>query len=50
MDEGIGQTNWDAFLEGTKVAKEQKLYGAGPDLLDDTFSGNIKDIGAKKVT
>jgi fructose 1,6-bisphosphate aldolase/phosphatase len=36
---------WDAFIEATKVAKEQGLYGAGQDLLKDTFSGNIKGMG-----
>ena len=33
----------ERFLEGTAVAKELKLYGAGQDLLSDTFSGNIKE-------
>ncbi|NPB07110.1 MAG: fructose 1,6-bisphosphatase [Aquificae bacterium] len=36
---------WKAFEEGTKVAKELKLYGAGQDLLSDTFSGNVKGLG-----
>ena len=36
---------WDAFLEGTKVAKEQGLYGAGQDLLKSAFSGNVKGMG-----
>ncbi|MGB9637582.1 MAG: fructose 1,6-bisphosphatase, partial [Microgenomates group bacterium] len=36
---------WDAFLEGTKVAKEQGLYGAGQDLLVSAFSGNVKGMG-----
>ncbi len=36
---------WDAFLEGTKVAKEQGLYGAGQDLLKSSFSGNVKGMG-----
>ncbi len=36
---------WDAFTEGTKVAKEQGLYGAGQDLLKDSFSGNVKGMG-----
>ncbi len=36
---------WKAFEEGTKVAKELKLYGAGQDLLSDSFSGNVKGLG-----
>ena len=38
----IHQLAWDAFMAGTKVAKEEGLYGAGQDLLKDSFSGNIK--------
>ncbi len=36
---------WDVFLEATKVARKLKLYGAGQDLLSDSFSGNIKGLG-----
>jgi fructose 1,6-bisphosphate aldolase/phosphatase len=36
---------WDAFIEATRVAKEQGLYGAGQDLLKDSFSGNVKGMG-----
>jgi fructose 1,6-bisphosphate aldolase/phosphatase len=36
---------WDVFVEGTKVAKELKLYGAGQDLLSDSFSGNVRGMG-----
>ena len=36
---------YDAFLKATKKAKEMKLYGAGQDLLKDTFSGNVKGMG-----
>ncbi len=36
---------WDAFLAGTKVAKEQGLYGAGQDLLKDSFTGNVCGMG-----
>lgn len=48
--EGIDSTKihemaWDTFQEATKVAKELKLYGAGQDLLEDSFSGNIKGLG-----
>ncbi len=41
----IHQLAWDAFLEGTRVAREQGLYGAGQDLLKDSFSGNVKGLG-----
>jgi len=37
----IHQLAWNAFMAGTKVAKEEGLYGAGQDLLKDSFSGNI---------
>ena len=36
---------WDAFVNGTEVAKEQGLYGAGQDLLKDAFSGNVRGMG-----
>ena len=45
LDEKIHKLCWDAFLEGTKIAKEQGLYGAGQDLLKETFSGNVKGMG-----
>ncbi|MGE5685595.1 MAG: fructose-1,6-bisphosphate aldolase/phosphatase [Nitrososphaerota archaeon] len=41
----IHKMAWDAFTEGTKVAKEQGLYGAGQDLLKDAFSGNVRGMG-----
>lgn len=36
---------WDTFVACTDVAKKLKLYGAGQDLLSDTFSGNVKGMG-----
>lgn len=36
---------WDAFMEGTRVARQEGLYGAGQDLLSDSFSGNVKGMG-----
>ena len=36
---------WEAFVAGTKVAKEQGLYGAGQDLLKDSFAGNVRGMG-----
>lgn len=44
-DEKIHKLAWDAFTEGTKAAKHQGLYGAGQDLLKDSFSGNVKGMG-----
>jgi fructose 1,6-bisphosphate aldolase/phosphatase len=41
----IHRLAWDAFRAGTECAKEQGLYGAGQDLLKDSFSGNIKGMG-----
>ncbi|RTZ91998.1 MAG: fructose 1,6-bisphosphatase, partial [Deltaproteobacteria bacterium] len=41
----IHKLAWDAFLAGTDVAKGQGLYGAGQDLLKDSFSGNVKGMG-----
>jgi fructose 1,6-bisphosphate aldolase/phosphatase len=45
LNEKVHQLAWDAFVAGTKVAKEQGLYGAGQDLLKDSFSGNVKGMG-----
>lgn len=36
---------YEIFKKGTEKAKELKLYGAGQDLLKDTFSGNLKGMG-----
>jgi len=36
---------WEAFKAATEVAKEEGLYGAGQDLLKDSFSGNIRGLG-----
>ncbi|MEK7587863.1 MAG: fructose-1,6-bisphosphatase [Patescibacteria group bacterium] len=36
---------WDTFVETTKIAKGQGLYGAGQDLLKDAFSGNVRGMG-----
>jgi len=32
-------------MAGTEVAREEGLYGAGQDLLKDSFSGNVKGMG-----
>ena len=44
-NEKIHKLAWDAFMAGTNVAKEEGLYGAGQDLLKDSFSGNVKGMG-----
>jgi fructose 1,6-bisphosphate aldolase/phosphatase len=41
----IHELAWNAFLEGTAVAKAQGLYGAGQDLLKDAFTGNVHGMG-----
>ncbi len=44
-DEQVHKLAWDAFRVGTAAAKDQGLYGAGQDLLKDSFSGNVKGMG-----
>lgn len=49
-DRGVGNPEihrlaWDAFKAGTEIAGLQGLYGAGQDLLVDSFSGNVKGMG-----
>ncbi|OQD59687.1 fructose 1,6-bisphosphatase [Methanobrevibacter arboriphilus JCM 13429 = DSM 1125] len=44
-NEEVHETAFNAFMKATELAKELKLYGAGQDLLSDTFSGNIKGMG-----
>lgn len=36
---------WDTFMACTDVARRLHLYGAGQDLLADSFSGNIRGSG-----
>jgi fructose 1,6-bisphosphate aldolase/phosphatase len=36
---------WNTFMTCTDVAKRLRLYGAGQDLLADSFSGNIRGAG-----
>src|SRR3989304_970339 len=40
----IHELAWKAFEAGTQVAKQEGLYGAGQDLLKDSFSGNAKGV------
>jgi fructose 1,6-bisphosphate aldolase/phosphatase len=47
---GVGDGNihklaWDAFRAGTEAARQEGLYGAGQDLLKESFSGNVKGMG-----
>ncbi len=44
-NEKVHKLAWDAFMAGTQVAKKEGLYGAGQDLLKDSFSGNVKGMG-----
>jgi fructose 1,6-bisphosphate aldolase/phosphatase len=41
----IHKLAWTVFERCTAKAKELKLYGAGQDMLKDTFSGNVKGMG-----
>jgi len=41
----IHKLAWDTFVDCTNVAKKLKLYGAGQDLLSDSYSGNVKGMG-----
>ncbi len=44
-NEKVHKLAWDAFVAGTEVAREQGLYGAGQDLLKDSFAGNVRGMG-----
>ncbi|HHW02397.1 MAG TPA: fructose 1,6-bisphosphatase [Thermoanaerobacterales bacterium] len=44
-NEQIHRLAWETFLSCTQVARKLKLYGAGQDLLSDSFSGNIRGMG-----
>ncbi|MCX6767585.1 MAG: fructose-1,6-bisphosphate aldolase/phosphatase [Candidatus Micrarchaeota archaeon] len=44
-DEEIHKIAWDVFMACTGEAKALKLYGAGQDMLKDSFSGNVKGMG-----
>jgi len=41
----IHELAWNAFIKATDVSRKYKLYGAGQDLLADSFSGNIRGLG-----
>jgi len=42
---GIHGITWNVFTRTTEKAKELGLYGAGQDILKETFSGNLKGMG-----
>ncbi len=44
-DDRVHRLAWDAFVAGTELARSQGLYGAGQDLLKDSFSGNVRGMG-----
>lgn len=41
----IHEFAWNTFLACTEVAKRLKQYGAGQDLLSDSFSGTVRGMG-----
>ncbi len=36
---------WDTFMACANLARENKIYAAGQDMLADTFSGNVRGMG-----
>lgn len=43
--EPVHRLAWNAFQEGTRAAREEGLYGAGQDILVDSFTGNVHGLG-----
>lgn len=43
--EPIHALAWHAFEEAATIAGKRKYYGAGQDLLSNSFSGNVKGMG-----
>jgi len=41
----VHELAWLTFEKCAKLAKELHLYGAGQDLLSDSFSGNVRGLG-----
>ncbi|MGD8565705.1 MAG: fructose-1,6-bisphosphate aldolase/phosphatase [Candidatus Bathyarchaeota archaeon] len=41
----IHKLAWKTFQRASEKASELKLYGAGQDLLEDAFSGNVRGMG-----
>jgi fructose 1,6-bisphosphate aldolase/phosphatase len=44
-NEQVHKLAWDAFQAGTDAARKEGLYGAGQDLLKESFSGNVRGMG-----
>jgi Archaeal fructose 1,6-bisphosphatase len=44
-NKGIHGVAWNVFMRGTEKARELGLYGAGQDILKETFSGNLRGMG-----
>jgi fructose 1,6-bisphosphate aldolase/phosphatase len=44
-DPDVHKLAWEAFVAGTAAAKQQGLYGAGQDLLRESFAGNVRGMG-----
>ncbi|MDH4139989.1 MAG: fructose-1,6-bisphosphate aldolase/phosphatase [Coriobacteriia bacterium] len=44
-DEAIHEFSWDTFITMTEKARQLGQYGAGQDLLSDSFSGNVRGMG-----
>ncbi len=44
-DEKIHELAWNGFMDAAEHARKNKFYGAGQDLLADSFSGNVKGQG-----
>ena len=44
-NEEIHGLAWNTFMKAANKARGLKLYGAGQDLLKDSFSGNVKGMG-----
>lgn len=44
-DPKIHELAWNTFLKAADEAKKMKLYGAGQDLLQTAFSGNVRGMG-----
>jgi fructose 1,6-bisphosphate aldolase/phosphatase len=44
-DPDVHRMAWEAFMKGTAVARGEGLYGAGQDLLKESFSGNVRGMG-----
>lgn len=44
-NDAVHRLAWDAFIAGTETARSEGLYGAGQDLLKESFSGNVRGMG-----